>query len=71
MIQPPWHSDIVQSSASVDFPGHCTSPPAGGSLQARALTLDPRPQEAVHWDQCPHSCQLAAVAAMSSDDKTE
>ena len=38
------------------------SPPKGGSLHARALTLSPCPQEAVHWDHWPHSCHSAGLA---------
>ena len=52
----PGHSADLQSSSSIEFPGHCWFPPEAGSLHVRALTLDPGPQEAVHWDHWAHSC---------------
>jgi len=42
------HSAELHSSTSVPFPGHSSLPPNSGSLQARALNLNPWPQEAVH-----------------------
>ena len=61
----PGHSDVSQSSISVPFPGHRGSPPKAGSLwQARALTLDPCPQEVEQGDQGAHSSHLASLAAI-------
>ena len=60
----PGHSDVLQCSASVEWPGHCSSPPTAGWSHPRALILDPIPQEAVHWDHWPHSCHSATVAAI-------
>ena len=59
----PGHSNNVQTPASVDSPKHCWLPPKSGSLQARALSQDPSPQEALHSDQGPHSCHSESTAA--------
>ena len=59
----PRHSDDEQCSASVEFPGQCCSPPKSGSLHALALILDPRPQDAVHWDHWPQFCHSAAKSS--------
>ena len=60
----PGHSDVLHSSTSVGFPGHCWLPPKAGSLHPRPLTLDPSPHEVVHWDQWPHSCHSAVMAVI-------
>ena len=52
-------SDISHRPASVEFPGQFSSPPKSGSLQARALSQVPWPQEALHWDHWPHACHSA------------
>ena len=61
----PGHSDISHSPASVDFPGHCSSPPKRGSPHARALSQVPGPQVALHSDHWPQSCHSAAISAIS------
>ena len=53
----PVHSTSTQSSTSVEFPGHCAFLPKFRPMHARALILDPEPQEIVQLDQWPHSCQ--------------
>ena len=63
--QLPKHLDVLHSSTSVEFSGHCWLPPKAGSLrQARALILDPAPQEVEHWDHPPHSCHSAMITAI-------
>ena len=56
----PGHSDVMQSSTSLEFPAHCSLPPTAGSLHSRALNLKPCPQEAQHWDHPPHCCHSVA-----------
>ena len=56
-------SDISHRPASVEFPGQFSSPPKSGSLQARALSQVPWPQEALHSDHWPHACHSAFSAA--------
>ena len=53
----PGHSAVVQFLDSVALPKQVSLPPGTAWLQARALNSAPRPQEAVHWDQGPQSCQ--------------
>ena len=53
----PGHSAVVQFLDPVALPGQVSLPPGSAWLQARALNSAPRPQEAVHWDQEPQSCQ--------------
>ena len=54
----PGHSEILQTSASVESPRHCWYKPL---LQARALILTPSPQDEVHWDQPPHCCHSSST----------
>ena len=55
----------MQSSSSVELPGHCSFPSEAGSLHDRALNLEPGPQDVqVHGDHWPHSLHSATVAAM-------
>ena len=60
----PGHSDVLHSSTSVGFPGHCWLPPNGSPRHPRPLTLDPLPQEVEHWDHPPHSCHSAMITAI-------
>ena len=50
----PGHSAELQSVTSVELPSQSWRP---GWWQARALIFRPLPQELVHVDQSPHSCQ--------------
>ena len=58
------HSDILHSPASEDSPEHWSSPPKSAPLQALARSLDPLPQDTLHWDHWPQSCHSAAIAAV-------
>ena len=62
----PGHTDATQYSTSVELPGQVSLPPKVGSPQARALNLDPWPQDVVHWDHWLHSCHSASMAEISS-----
>ena len=50
----PGHCAELQSVTSVELPSQSWRP---GWWQARALIFRPLPQELVHVDQSPHSCQ--------------
>ena len=60
----PEHSKSMQYPASVELPGQVSLPPKVGSPQARALNLDPWPQDVVHWDHWLHSCHSAPTAEL-------
>ena len=63
---PQVHFVMSQTPASVECPGQFSSPPKSAPLQALDLSLDPWPQETLHSDHWPHSCHLAATAAIES-----
>ena len=68
-VQPsisPGHSAELQSVTSVELPSQSWRP---GWLQARALIFRPLPQELVHVDQSPHSCQPWATGRISSGER--
>ena len=60
----PGHSANVQFSNSKAIPSHCSLPLIGWWLHARALTLEPWPQEAVHSDQSPKGNHSGTSTAM-------
>ena len=57
----PGHSDLRQSVVSVEFPTQVSLPPKAGSEHARALTLDPLPQDVEHSDHWPHICHSLSI----------
>ena len=61
----PGHSAELQSVTSVELPSQSSRP---CWWQARALIFRPLPQELVHVDQSPHSCQPWATGRISSGE---
>ena len=59
----PGHCAELQSVTSVELPSQSSRPVW---WQARALIFRPLPQELVHVDQSPHSCQAWATGRISS-----
>lgn len=62
----PGHCAELQSVTSVELPSQSSRP---GWWQARALIFRPLPQELVHVDQSPHSCQAWATGRISSGER--
>ena len=62
----PGHCAELQSVTSVELPSQSSRP---GWWQARALIFRPLPQELVHVDQSPHSCQPWATGRISSGER--
>ena len=62
----PGHSAKLQSVTSVELPSQSWRP---GWWQARALIFRPLPQELVHVDQSPHSCQAWATGRVDIGER--